>query len=497
MLTLTMFSVLTRCLGFLYKIYLSRIMTTTDLGIYNQTLSLYMVLITIVSSSIPLTISKITSLNRANNKGYQSNYCVTSSLIFNTIISIVLSLLVLVLKPLLINLLGSTLAYEILITLIPSIVFTALYAQIRGYLWGLENYFAVSIVEFVEQILRIAFCMVFVTLDIFSSPVLSVGVALSIACGISTIYGFILYFKNGGRLKYRRGYSSDIFRSSAPLTCVRILGSLLSPIVAIILPIQLTKIGMEKSMALSELGIIMGMSMPLLSIPSTIIGALCMVLIPRISGQEKDNIVINKQIDSYIDFSLICLFLFLPIFIVLGRPICLFVFDNISAGIYLTYASWLIIPMGISQITTSILNALNQEQKTFIYFLISSVIMILFIIIFPRYLGTKSMVVGMGISNTILAMLNIWKIHKITNYKSNIILKLTKLLCINLPVIILIKLSYNLISSMCSTFISLIICGLLCVISYLTLLFVFNVFNFKNIKYSFKKYAKKSQTKNV
>ena len=68
MLTLTMFSVITRCLGFLYKIYLSRIMSTTDLGIYNLTLSVYMVLITLVSASIPLTISKITSNNNSKTE---------------------------------------------------------------------------------------------------------------------------------------------------------------------------------------------------------------------------------------------------------------------------------------------------------------------------------------------------------------------------------------------------------------------------------------------
>lgn len=497
MLTLTMFSVLTRCLGFLYKIYLSRIMTTTDLGIYNQTLSLYMVLITIVSSSIPLTISKITSLNKANNKEYLTNYSITSSLIFNTILAVILSLIVVLLRPLMTNILGSSLGYEILIALIPSIVFTGLYAQIRGYLWGLENYFAVSIVEFIEQILRIAFCMIFVTLNIFSSPVISVGVALSIACGLSTIYGFFLYFRNGGKLKFRHGYLSGIVRSSAPLTCVRILGSLLQPIVAIILPLQLTKLGMEKTLALSELGIIMGMSLPLLSIPSTIIGALCMVLIPRISGKEKEPSIINQQIDSYIQFSLICIFMFLPIFIALGRPICTLVFGNVSAGTYLTYASWVIIPMGISQITTSILNAMNQEQKTFLYYLISSIFMIIIVIICPKFLGTKSMVVGMGLSNLILAILNLNKIHKLTGFKSNIIVKTTYFLIINLPIIFLTKLTFNIFASYVGTFVGIAIAGIVGVIGYFSLLFVFNILNFKNIKSNLKKFTKKSQTKSV
>ena len=196
MLTLTAFSVLTRFLGFLYKIYLSRIMSTYELGVYSLTLSVYMVLITIVASSIPLSISKIASNNRSLNKEYNTHYSVTSSLILSTIVSIVLVIGIILAKPLLVWILGGQLGFEIIITLIPSIIFSALYSQIRGYLWGYENYFSVSMVEFIEQILRIVFCMLFVSLKIFPSPVISVGVALSIACGISTLYGYYLYFKN-------------------------------------------------------------------------------------------------------------------------------------------------------------------------------------------------------------------------------------------------------------------------------------------------------------
>lgn len=492
MLTLTMFSVLTRCLGFLYKIYLSRIMTTTDLGIYNQTLSIYMVLITIVSSSIPLTISKITSLNKSNNRNFQTHYSITSSLILSTFLSIILCLLCLILKPLFLVILGNNLGYTIILWLLPSIIFTAIYSQIKGYLWGIENYFAVSMVEFFEQILRILFCMIFVVLGIFDSPIIAVCTALSIACGISTIYGFYLYFKNGGKLKYRNGYYKDIIKSSAPLTGVRIISSLLQPIVAIILPLQLTKLGMSQEYALSELGIIMGMSMPLLSIPSTIIGALCMILIPRVSSNnKKEDMCI--QFNNYLKFSIICLFMFIPIFITLGMPICTFVFNNSIAGLYLSHATWIIIPMGISQITTSILNALNQEKQTFLYFLISSIFMIVIVIFLPKFIGIKAMILGMGIGNTILAIINLWRIKKLTNYNSNIISKLTYQLLLNLPILTITKLSYNILCNYFNTFFTIIICCIISIISYIGILFVFNVLDFKSIKTFLSKLLKKEK----
>jgi len=497
MLTLTTFSVLTRFLGFLYKIYLSRIMTTTELGIYNLTLSVYMVLITIVSSSIPLTISKITSHNKSAKREFSTNYSVTSSLILTTIISIVLVLIVLFCRPLLVLIIGSDLGYEIIIALIPSIIFSAIYSQIRGFLWGHENYFGVSIVEFVEQLLRIAFCILFIYLDIFSSPAIAVGVALSIACGISTLYGFVLYFKNGGKFRFKHGYFKEIITSSLPLTGVRLFGSLLQPLVAIMLPLMLTNLGMDREFALGELGIIMGMSLPIISIPSTIIGSLCMILVPRISSTDNNRNKLIIQIENYILFSLVCLFAFVPIFIVLGAPLCEFVFDNAQSGIYLCYCVWIIIPMGLAQITTSILNALNQENKSFIYFVISSIFMFIAIIILPKFIGIMAMGFSIGVSNIVLAILNFNKIKKLTNYSPQIIRKLITQLLIIIPIILITKLSYNWTSIIFNNLISICICAAISVMSYIMLLFVFNIISYKSVIAFMSKNFRKNNAKQL
>lgn len=482
LLTLTAFSVLTRFLGFLYKIYLSRIMTTTELGMYNLTLSIYMVLITIVASSIPLVISRIASINRSNHKEFNTYYSFSSSLILTLFVSIILSILVILLKPLIIMIIGSELGYLIIISLIPSIIFSALYSQVRGYLWGYEHYFGVSMVEFIEQILRIIFCMIFVYAGLFSSPVIAVGTALSIACGISTGYGFYLYFKHGGKLKFKKGYMTEIISSSLPLTGVRLFSSLLQPIIAVVLPLILATLGMSRDMALSELGIIMGMSLPLISIPSTIIGSLCMILVPKISSDNSQNHNLHNQIDNYILFSLICLFTFFPAFIVLGEPICKFVFDNSQAGIYLSSCAWIIIPMGIAQITTSILNALNQEKKSFIYFVISSIFMFLAILILPKFIGIMSMAYAIGISNIILALLNIRLINKLTQYQANLIKKLSVQLLISLPVILISRLTYNWLHLITPSIISIGICGLISVLAYFALLIAFNIIDVRIVK---------------
>lgn len=480
MLTLTVFSVATRCLGFIYKIYLTKIMTTTELGIYNITLSIFMVMLTIVGSSIPLTISKITAKNKAVNKTSYTSYSVTSATIFNTLISLILCGVTLVSSPLINLMIGDSIGFTIIVSLLPSIVFTAVYSSLKGYMWGLENYFAVSIVELIEQIIKIGLCIVFIYFKVFSNPIISVAQAMNIACGLSTLIGIYFYLRNQGKFKYKNGFFKEIIYSTAPLTCVRVFSSLLTPLISVIVPLRLVNEVVTRGEILSELGVLMGMTMPLLSIPSTIIGALCMILIPKIQGENKEKV--NNGINYYILFTISCIFLFIPAFIVLGKPICEYIYSNAEAGIYLSREAWIMLPIGLSQITTSILNALNLETRTFLYFLISNIIMLIFTLIFTPLIGSEIIVWGIGISAIVTTYLNTRKIQKSLNFKTKILNLTFSHVLVSLPVILITEYVYNIFSVILSPILAILFSGIICVSSFLSLLFVFDILNFRTLK---------------
>ena len=58
---ITMFSVITRIIGFLFRIYLSREVGAEALGMYQVAFSIFMVLLTIIASGLPLIMSRMTS----------------------------------------------------------------------------------------------------------------------------------------------------------------------------------------------------------------------------------------------------------------------------------------------------------------------------------------------------------------------------------------------------------------------------------------------------
>ena len=82
-------------------------------------------------------------------------------------------------------------------------------------------------------------------------------------------------------------------------------------------------------------------------------------------------------------------------------------FNSSEAGKYVSYAAIIMIPMGINQITGSILNSIGLELKSLINYAISATALLLCIFFLPKYLGTNALIVGMGLMSIISSLLNI------------------------------------------------------------------------------------------
>ena len=97
---ISVFSLLTRVAGFLFKIYLAQAIGAEGLGIYQIAFSVFGVLETFVASGLPLVVSKFTSTFNAKND-YKSKFsCTTAALIIGLITAISLCIIVLVFKNL-------------------------------------------------------------------------------------------------------------------------------------------------------------------------------------------------------------------------------------------------------------------------------------------------------------------------------------------------------------------------------------------------------------
>ncbi len=478
---LASFSILTRMLGFFFRIFLSRLIGPEELGVYQISFSVFMVLETFISSGIPLIVSKQTAIANTKKDKKLEFGVVTSALIIGIITAIIICLTLFIFKNLLNYIFTDSRCITILLILLPTLIFSSVYSSLRGNLWGNKKYFLVSFSEFIEQLIRTIFTILFLGILSFAfEKVFLASIAYVISCVISSIIVVIIYIKNDKKFANPKKHFKPLLKSSIPITLVRVVSSLLMPLISIIIPIKLMSIGYTNSQALSLFGIAMGMTFPLLYVPSTLIGALSMTIIPDLSSAvySQDYKEIKTRINFAIKFCIFISFIFIPLYLALGAPIGIFFYDNAQSGYFLSYASILILPICLSGVTTSCLNALNLEVKGFINYLIGAVLLILSILFLTNIFGVLSLVWGMGLCLGSASILNIVMLNKKLKENFFNIKYLSKSILASFSSLLISKWLYNILSLFMSNFFNLAICCIVGSIFYLCSCLVLGLFNY-------------------
>ena len=486
MFCVTFFSVATRALGFLLKIYLSRTLSSELLGSYQVAMSIFGVFMTLVSSGIPVVLSRNISFYHGKNNKNAIGSIVSSGLILTGIICTIVSLFVLFCPSLMQKIFTSSETVEMIKILLPALIFSSIYEVLRGALWGEKQFFVISFTEFFEQITRIIIIvLLFETTFLNMSLTNKTALSLSLACIFSSIVVTIIYFKRGGKLNNPKFEFKNLLKTSTPITAVRTASSIVSSIIAVIIPIRLMTYGYSSSEALSEFGIIMGMTFPLIMIPSTLISSLAVTIIPSISeqsnnidnGELKNTSILKNKVNFSIKTAIVFSCLLLPVYLSIGVPLCEFIFKNTEAGVYLTTAAIIMLPMGISQITSSILNAIGLELKSLKNYSISSALLILSIFFLPKYIGTYALIVGYLLMSVTSTIMNIIMLKKRNLVSLKILNTILKMLLISVFATLLGLSVYSLFSEI--YFISLILGGGVSVISMMILIYIFNIADIK------------------
>ncbi|MBQ8749571.1 MAG: oligosaccharide flippase family protein [Clostridia bacterium] len=488
-LLITIFSVITRVAGFIFRIYLSRTIGAESLGLYQIAFSIFIVLVTLICSGLPLTVSRLTAKYDTLKEPNKRNRMITSALIVGALSSLILCLVILIFNQLLNFIFADSRCIFILLTLLPAVIFSAVYSVIRGFLWGQNNYFVVCLIELLEQLVRIIVCVFalsFMFLAVDGSIIASIS--LSIATLVSSIAICIYYFKKGGKLEKPQDEHKELIKTSLPITGIRVVSSMIQPIIALLIPIGLVSAGYTNGDAVALYGIAMGMAFPLLFLPTTIVDSLAIALIPDLASALACNNhnYINNRIKNSITFSFYIACLCVPVFMALGVPICQFLFDSTQAGYFLQSASIIMIPLALNGITTTILNSLNLEKKSFLNYIIGSIFLILSIIILPKYIDINAIIVGMGLSTLISTSLNLLELKRQNKLTQEIIKPIILLIVMIIPTSILTANIYGILDIYLPLVVNLIICGITSLAFYVLLCQFLNIVKIQHLFASIK-----------
>ncbi len=404
----TVISVATRVISFLFRIYISRTIGAEQLGIYQIALSLFFLLATL-TAGIPLIVSRSTAEFRTVGNIKAEKGLLSAALILGFSISVVVTGATYALSPLLPSVVSDPRCVPLLLILMPSALSSVFYGIGRAWFWGKKNYYLYCITEFFECIIRVALGILFINV-IFGKSDGATGTAASFTVSdyICSAIIVCLFFVKGGKLS-KPSPLKPLITTSSPITFVRLYSSLITSLTAIILPARLIAGGMEVSSAMAEYGRAMGMAIPLLFAPATLTGALAVVLVPETASDKAcgNFSSLRSKIEHSLVTAVLAAGIFLVVFLPLGSEIGLILFADEKAGKMVSYAAVMMIPLNINQITATMLNSLGMEKKTLINYVIGSVFLLLCLFFLPKYAGVYALFIGMGTCFTVISVLNL------------------------------------------------------------------------------------------
>lgn len=425
---LTIAGIITRIIGFFYRIFLAGLLGSELLGIYQLVFPVYGICFTIYGAGIQTAISQIIGTTTSKkNQGYVSPVKI---LVSGMILALSLSLLLLVhvysnpgwiAEKILLE--KSCAPYlKIMALLFP---FCSISACISGYYYGIQNASVPASSQIIEQLSRVLFVYLMCTFagsgKEFNAIVAVCGLVTGEICGcifsIARLFISLHQAKNINtsasrtRIKKYNSGKHPVFKTllslSVILTTTKLIVSLLHSAEAVFIPAALQKYGCSPADALSIYGILSGMAMPFILFPSAISNSFAVMLLPSIAQAqaEKNSAKIRKSVTFATKYNLLIGWLCICIFIVFGDEMGTLFFHNTDAGSYIVILSWLCPFLYVSTAFTSIINGMGHTQLTFIITVLSLILKIYFLVALVPVYGIKAYLAGMLASQVIMAVM--------------------------------------------------------------------------------------------
>ena len=411
----TALSVAERGLGFLYRIVLSRLISAEGLGLYQVALSLFGLFVTIGTGGIPLVVSRMITKSNTEGSARGEYGAVGAGLTACLLLTLPVCLFFWIFGEKTAFLFSDERSFSVFRILLTGLCCTAVYAVIRGSFWGNKEFLAPSVMEILEESVMVIVGVLLLQrvatpLDGAKKAAWAVVASYFFSCTLSLVW----FCVKGGKVGNHKGYLKPLFASSLPITSVRASASLVNSAVAVLLPVMLIRAGLEKSEALELFGVVSGMVLPILFIPSTLIGSLALVLVPELSedfyAKRMERLRLNLSRGLKFSFFIACFLI--PFFVALGDDLGRIAFSNATAGEMIKNSAVLLLPMSITMITSSMLNSMGHEKQTFIFFFVGAAGLLLSVLLLPPLFGGYAYIIGLGVSYALTALCNLVLLFK-------------------------------------------------------------------------------------
>ncbi len=407
---LTCANVITRFMGFFYRIFMSNTIGAEGMGLYQLIMPLYMLVWSISSSGVTIAVAKLAAEESAKGNYKNTKKILFSALSVSLAVSLFLSIIVFTeSQAISVYFLRDKRTGALIKILSLCFPFMALSSCVRGYFLGVQKHTYPAVSQVAEQLVRIG-------VTIILCPVfLSGGMEKACAAAVTgVVFGEILSFlimafsaygDMDGK-KTNRGQNMPLSKClttiivvSFPLMLSKVSVSFLGTVESILIPQRLQLYSSEIN-SMAAFGSLTGMAMPLLQFPSSVLIAFSSSLMPAISaaavtGNKRG---IEKAVEKSLSLTSLMAFFVFSFFFIFGEEICSVIYGAKETGVLLKKLS-VLCPFMYTGITINgILNGLGEHKFIFKSGVISSFINIGIIYFLMPVMGVEAFIVSSLVS---------------------------------------------------------------------------------------------------
>ncbi len=294
-LLLTGTGIVSQVTGFLYRIILSRMIGAEVMGLYQLIMPAYSVMMSLTAVGLTVAVSTLSSHYRAlgRENAVRRNLClclVALILLFAGVAAVT----VFNSDAISVNLLGDARTQLGLLILLPCVLLTGIENLHKHYFYGTGRVVPPAVTEILEQFIRAIAVLGLLVLLLPQNPERTVGIIVlgMTLCEIFSATTLVCIYqreRSGRPIVPSDGETvkaAQIAKIAIPVGATALLGNLMSAATAVLIPRLLVTAGEDASQAMSAFGVLCGMTLPMLLLPSAFLWAISLVLVPALAGAD-------------------------------------------------------------------------------------------------------------------------------------------------------------------------------------------------------------------
>lgn len=424
---LTAAGLITKLIGFFYRIFLSRIFKEEGLGIIGLVSPVIVLAHSIFAAGIQNAITRFVAASKKEKTAEAYGFLFTGIAI-SIFLSGITTYVVFSQAPFIAaNIIGERRCTPLLRISALSFPLATIHSCLNGFFYGQKRASIPAVSIIIEQIVRVltVYFLYNITVRVGANVSLSY-ICLGMLAGefCSAIFSCcMLAFSRKNQVfslheSFSRHKGMSIVSLALPISLNRICISLISTLETIQLPKKLMDSGLTSSDALSVYGVFSGMALPLIMFPSAITGSVSSLLLPSVSEAQSqgDTRRIRKFIYLTIGFCFLLGIFFLLFFSVFANLLGTLLFDSPIAASQISALSLVCPFLYLSGTLCSILNGLGKTGTTFVLNISSILLRLGFVYFVVPLTGFSGYIYGILCSQIVFDFLIILALKRYLSY---------------------------------------------------------------------------------